>query len=52
MKRCPDIDEVKNNRVTEYLWPYHFWVKTSYEYDEWDLKATGFILHVKKVKYL
>lgn len=43
---------VKNNRVTEYLCPYHFWVKTSYEYDEWDLKATGFILHVKKVKYL
>lgn len=43
---------VKNNRVTEYLCPYSFWVKTSYEYDEWDIQSTGFILHVKKVKYL
>ena len=43
---------VKNNRVTEYLCPYSFWVKTSHEYDEWDIQSTGFILHVKKVKYL
>ncbi|AHJ13138.1 hypothetical protein [Sulfurospirillum multivorans] len=43
---------VKDNRATEYLCPYHFWVKTSYEYEEWDLNATGFILHVKEVKYL
>lgn len=43
---------VKNNRITDYLCPYYFWEKTSYEYDEWDIRATGFILHVKKVKYL
>lgn len=43
---------IKDNRVTSYLCPYHFWVKTSYEYDEWDIRATGYILHVKEVKYL
>jgi hypothetical protein len=43
---------VKNNRITEYLCPYHFWEKTSYEYDEWDISATAFILRVKEVKYL
>lgn len=43
---------IKNNRVSEYLCPYSFWVKTSYEYDEWDIQSTGFVLRVKEVKYL
>lgn len=43
---------VENGRVSKYLCPYCFWEKTSYEYDEWDIKSTGFILHVKKVKKL
>jgi len=43
---------IKNNRVSEYLCPYCYWVKTSYEYDEWDIQSTGFILRAKEVKYL
>jgi len=46
------VRHIKKGRcITEYLCPYHTWEKTSYEYDEWDITATGYILLVKPVKF-